>query len=81
MIKEILYRFNHEAENSASPDELNGYYYATLDMLCIVRTYHMLSEVTHRFLVREIKVIRALIMYKKFNNVHYINRLERFHEM
>ena len=81
MIKDILTRYKVEIGRSFTEEEVNGYYYASCDMLFTMNLYFCISDVVYRYLLRKMKVIRALVMYQEFKEVRYLNRLERMHEL
>ena len=76
MLKQILNMFYNESANCTTKEELNGYYYASYDMLFIMACNNTISQCAYEYLLKKMEKIKSILMLQKFNDVNYLLRLE-----
>lgn len=76
MLKQLLNMFNREASNCRSKEELNGYFYASYDMLFVLACSNFISQCAYEYLLKKMERARGFLMFEKFQDVGYLRRLE-----
>ena len=76
MLKQIMSMFYNESSNCTTKEELNGYYYASYDMLFIMVCNKAISQCAYEYLLKKMEKIKRMLMFQKFNDVNYLLRLE-----
>lgn len=76
MLKQILNMFNEESSNCRSKQELNGYFYASYDMLFIMACNNSISQCAYEYLIKKMEKVKGILMFQKFQDVGYLSRLE-----
>ena len=76
MLKQIIEMFYNESRNCITKEELNGYYYASYDMLFIMVCNNVISQCAYEYLLKKMEKIKSILMFQKFNDVNYLFRLE-----
>ena len=77
MLKQILNMFCKESNDCLTKQELNGYFYATYDMLFIMVSNNIISQCAYMYLIKKLEKKKGILMYQKFKNVGYLNWLEK----
>lgn len=77
MLKQMLNMFYVESNDCLTKQELNGYFYATYDMLFIMASNNVISQWAYMYLIKKIEKTKGILLYQKFNSVGYLNWLEK----
>lgn len=77
MLKQLIFMFWEEGDNAISRHELNGYFYGYYDVLFIMVSNNCITQCAYEYLLKKMEKIKAILMFQKFKDVGYINRLEK----
>lgn len=77
MLKQMLIMFWEEGSNSITRHELNGYFYGFYDVLFIMVSNNCITQCAYNYLIKKMEKIKGILMYQKFSDVGYLNRLEK----
>lgn len=77
MLKQLIFMFWKEGSNARTKHELNGYFYGYYDVLFIMTASNCISQCTYEYMTKKLEKIRGILMFQRFKDVGYLNRLEK----